>query len=62
MAEKRNEYKMLVRKPEGKKKKLEELGTDRKTILNNRRVLIHLADGRNQWRAFVQTVMILRVT
>jgi hypothetical protein len=54
MGEMRNAYKILVGKPEGKKplgRRLGLKGVD----------WIHLAQDRDRWRAFVNTVMNLQV-
>jgi hypothetical protein len=67
MEEKRNAYKMLIGKPEGKRP----LGRPRRkgedNIIMNfaeiwREVVewTHLAQGRDQWRVSVNTVMNLR--
>jgi hypothetical protein len=68
MGEKRNVYRLLVEKPEGKRP----LGRPMRTWINNikidilERVLgdvdwIGLAQDRNSWRALVNSVMKLRV-
>jgi hypothetical protein len=65
---KRNAYRILVRKPEGKRP----LGRPRRTWVDNIKIdlreigwcwmdWIDLAQNRDQWRAFVVTVMNLRV-
>jgi hypothetical protein len=64
----RNAYKILVGKPEGKRS----FGRPRRSWENNIRMdprevgrecmdFMHLAEDRDQWRAVVNTVMILRV-
>jgi hypothetical protein len=66
--EKRNTYRILVGKPEGKRP----LGTPRRRWVNNIKIdlrevgwdgmdWIDLAQDRGQWRALVNTVMNLRV-
>jgi hypothetical protein len=68
MGEKRNTYSILVRKPEGKRP----LGRQRRRWVGNIKIdlreigwdvmgWIDLAQDRDQWRVFVQTVMNLRV-
>jgi hypothetical protein len=67
MVEKRNAYRILVRKPEGKRP----LGRPRRRWANNIKMdlreigwdgmdWIDLAEDRDQWRALVNTVMNLR--
>jgi hypothetical protein len=68
MGETRNAYRILVRKPEGKRP----LGRPRRRWVDNIKIdlrgigwdgvdLLHLAHDRDQWRALVHTVMNLRV-
>jgi hypothetical protein len=68
MGEKRNAYRILVRKPEGKKP----LGRPRRRLVDNIRMdlgevkwgdvdWIGLAQNRNSWRALVNSVLNLRV-
>jgi hypothetical protein len=68
LGEKRNAYRILVGKPEGKRP----LGRPRRKWEDNIRMdlremgwggmdWIYLAQDRNQWRALVNTVMNLRV-
>jgi hypothetical protein len=67
--EKRNAYRILVGKPEGKKP----LGRQRRRWVDNIKInlreiewdgvdWIHLAQDRDQWRALVNTVMNLWVS
>jgi hypothetical protein len=69
MREKRNEYRILVGKPEGKRP----LGRPRRRWMNNTKidvreigwdgtVWIDVAQDSDQWRVLVNTVMNLRVT
>jgi hypothetical protein len=68
MREKRNAYRLLVGKPEGKRP----LGRPRRIWMNNIRMYIGevgwgdvdwigLAKDRNRWRALVNSVLNLRV-
>jgi hypothetical protein len=68
MVEKRNAYRTLVGKPEGRKL----LGRPRRRWVDNIKIdlreigwdgvdWVDLAQDRNQWRALVKTVMNLRV-
>jgi hypothetical protein len=69
MREKRNAYRLLVGKPEGKRP----LGRRRRRWVDNIRLdlgevgwndvdWIGLAQGRNRWRALVNSVLNLRVS
>jgi hypothetical protein len=64
MAEKRNTYRLLMRKPEGKRP----LGRPRRRWVDNIRMDLGevgwgdgLAKDRNRWRALVNSVLNLRV-
>jgi hypothetical protein len=68
MGEKRNAYRLLVEKPEGRSS----LGRPRRRLLDNIRMdpvevgrgdvdWIGLAQDRNRWRALVNSVLNLRV-
>jgi hypothetical protein len=69
MAEKRNAYSILVGKPEGKRP----LGSPRRRLVDNNKMVrgeigwggmdwIHVTQDRDQWSAFVYTVMNHRVS
>jgi hypothetical protein len=68
MGEKRNAYRLLVGKPEGKRR----LGRQRRTWVDNIKMdlleigwggvdWIGLAKGRDKWRALMNAIMNLRV-
>jgi hypothetical protein len=58
MGEKRNAYRLLVGKPEGKRP----LGSPRRRWVDNIRMeLGEVGWGRNRWRALVNSVLNLRV-
>jgi hypothetical protein len=68
MGDKRNAYRILVGKPEGKRP----LGRSRRRLVANIKIdfreigwgstdWIELADGRDQWRPLVNMVMNLRI-
>jgi hypothetical protein len=64
----RHEYKILVGKPEGKgllrrpsRRWEDNIRMDRREILWESADWIHLAEDIDQWRAFVNTAMNLRV-
>jgi hypothetical protein len=68
MGRKRNAYRLLVAKPEGKRP----LGKTRRRWVNNSKIdpraigrygmdWIYLAQDRSQWKALVNTVMNIRV-
>jgi hypothetical protein len=68
MGAKRKAYRLLVGKPEGKRP----IGRPRRRWVDSTKIdlreirwdgmdWIHLAQNRDQWRAFVDTVMKLRV-
>jgi hypothetical protein len=68
MGEKRNAYRILVGKPEGKRprgrprrRKVENIKTDLREIGWDGMDRIDLAQDRGQWRALVSTVVNLRV-
>jgi hypothetical protein len=68
MGEKRNEYQILVEKPEGKtplvrprRRRAGNIKIDLRRIGWNVMDCIDLAEYRDQWRALVNTVMNLRV-
>jgi hypothetical protein len=65
---KRNAYRILVRKPEGKKplgrprsRRVDNIKMDHREIRWDGMDWIDLAEDRDQWRALVNTVMNLRV-
>jgi hypothetical protein len=68
MGEKRNAYRILVGKPEGKiplgrprRRWMDNIKIDLREIGRNGMDWIHVAQDRDQWRALVNTVMSLRV-
>jgi hypothetical protein len=68
MGEKRNAYRILVGKPEGKRplgrprhRWVDNIKIDLREIVWDGMDWIVLAQDRDQWRALVNTVMILRV-
>jgi hypothetical protein len=68
MGEKRNAYKILAGKPEGKRplgrprrRRVDNIKVDLREIGWDGRDWIDLAQDRDQWRALVNTVMNLRV-
>jgi hypothetical protein len=68
MGERRNSYRILVGKPEGKiplgrprRRWLDNIKTDLREIGWDGMDWIDLAENRDQWRALVNTVMNLRV-
>jgi hypothetical protein len=68
MGETRNAYRILVGKPEGKRplrrprrKSVDDVKMDIREIGWDGIDWIELAEDRDQWRALVNTVMILRV-
>jgi hypothetical protein len=68
MGEKKNAYRILVGKPEGKRplgrsrrRCVDDIKMDLKKIVWDCMDWIHLAEDRDQWRALVNTVMNHRV-
>jgi hypothetical protein len=68
MGEKRNAYRILVGKPEGKRplgrprrRWVDSIKMDLREVVLDDVDLIDLAQVRDQWRALVNTVMNLRV-
>jgi hypothetical protein len=68
MGEKRDAYRILVGKPEGKRplgrprrRWADSIKMDLREIVRGGMYWIHLAQDRDQWRALVNTVMNLRV-
>jgi len=64
----RNTYKMLVRKPEGKKQLVRSRSRKKDNVRMNLREIgresvdwMHLAQDRDQWCAVINTVMDIRV-
>jgi hypothetical protein len=68
MGQMRNEYNILVGKPEGKrplgrpKRRWEDIRMDLREIVWEAVDYMHLAQDRGHWRAFINTVMNLRVS
>jgi hypothetical protein len=68
MGEKRNAYRILVRKPEGKRplrrprrRRVDDIKMDLRVIGGDGMDWIELVEDRDQWRALVNTVMNFRV-